>query len=116
MPQAKIEEGQQCGGHARGLFTPHVPGVQWRFGAMGSAEWTGVRLKDVLALAGPKQDAAFVQLQGAEKPAMSATPKFIRAIPLAKAIHPDTLLALKRTGTPLAIQRHRPALWVPPAQ
>ena len=114
MPQAKVEAVLQCAGNGRGLFTPQVPGVQWRFGAMGSAEWTGVRLKDVLALAGPKQDAAFVQLQGAEKPAMSATPKFIRAIPLAKAIHPDTLLALKMNGKPLALNRGSPARLVLP--
>src|SRR5258708_31405352 len=81
---------------------------------MGTAEWTGVRLKDVLARAGPKQDAAFVQLQGAEKPAMSATPQFIRAIPLAKALHPDTLLALKMNGKPLALNRGRPARLVLP--
>src|SRR5438477_4826069 len=84
MPQATIEAVLQCAGNGRAFFTPHVPGVQWRFGAMGNAEWTGVRLKDVLALARPKQDAAFVQVQGAERPTMDTTPQFIRAIPLAK--------------------------------
>jgi DMSO/TMAO reductase YedYZ molybdopterin-dependent catalytic subunit len=114
MPQAKVEAVLQCAGNGRGLFTPHVPGVQWRFGAMGNAEWTGVRLRDVLALAGPKEAAAFVQLQGAEKPAMSATPQFIRAIPLAKALQPDTLLALKMNGKPLALNRGRPVRLVVP--
>jgi DMSO/TMAO reductase YedYZ molybdopterin-dependent catalytic subunit len=88
--------------------------VQWRYGAMGNAEWTGVRLKDVLALAGPKNDAAFVQLQGAERPTMDTTPAFIRAIPVAKALHPDTLLALKMNGRPLAAERGRPTRIVVP--
>ena len=42
----------QCSGNRRGLFNPHVAGVQWGFGAMGNAVWGGVRLKDVLEDAG----------------------------------------------------------------
>lgn len=114
MPHVTVEAVLQCAGNGRALFTPHVPGVQWRYGAMGNAEWTGVRFKDVLALAGPNKDAAFVQLQGAERPTMSTTPQFIRAIPLPKALHPDTLLALKMNGKPLASNRGRPARLVVP--
>ena len=33
------------------------PGVEWGYGAMGNARWRGVRLKDVLAKAGVKQEA-----------------------------------------------------------
>src|SRR5438105_14167335 len=50
MPQAKVEAVLQCAGNGRGLFTPHVPGVQWRYGAMGSAGRTGVRFKDLREL------------------------------------------------------------------
>lgn len=114
MPQTTIEAVLQCAGNGRALFTPHVPGVQWRYGAMGNAEWTGVRFKDVLALTRPKEAAAFVQLQGAEKPVMNTTPQFIRAVPIAKAIHPDTLIALKMNGRPLAQNRGRPARIVVP--
>ena len=114
MPQVTVEAVLQCAGNGRALFTPHVPGVQWRYGAMGNAEWTGVRVKDVLALAGVKPDAAFVQLQGAEKPVMSTTPQFIRALPLQKAMHPDTLFALQMNGKPLAPNRGQPARIVVP--
>src|SRR3954467_10875088 len=44
----------QCSGNRRGLFEPHVAGVEWGVGAMGNARWRGVRLKDVLAKAGVK--------------------------------------------------------------
>lgn len=114
MPQTTMEAVLQCAGNGRALFTPHVPGVQWQCGAMGNAEWTGVRFKDVLALARPKEGAAFVQLQGAERPVMNTTPQFIRALPMAKALHPDTLLALKMNGKPLARNRGRPARMVVP--
>lgn len=114
MPQTTVEAVLQCAGNGRGLFRPQVPGVQWRYGAMGNAEWTGVRFKEVLALAGLKKEAAFVQLQGAERPTMDTTPAFIRAIPIAKAVHADTLLALKMNGRPLAPDRGRPTRIVVP--
>jgi DMSO/TMAO reductase YedYZ molybdopterin-dependent catalytic subunit len=114
MPQVTVEAVLQCAGNGRGLFKPPVPGVQWRYGAMGNAEWKGVRLKDVLQRAAPKQDAAFVQLQGAERPIMDSTPEFIRAIPLAKALHRDTLLALTMNGKPLAPNRGLPVRLVVP--
>ena len=36
------------------LQQPIVPGVQWRYGAVGNAKWSGVRLRDVLEHAGVK--------------------------------------------------------------
>ena len=38
----------QCSGNRRGLFTPRAAGLQWAYGAMGNAKWSGVRLRDVL--------------------------------------------------------------------
>ena len=114
MPQTTVEAVLQCAGNGRGLFVPQVPGVQWRYGAMGNAEWSGVRVKDVLALAAPKADAAFLQMQGVEKPPMTTTPAFIRAIPMEKALHPDTLIALRQNGRPLAPNRGFPARMVVP--
>jgi sulfite dehydrogenase len=54
---AEITAVCQCSGNRRGLFEPHVAGVQWGLGAMGNALWRGVRLKDILAKAGVKSDA-----------------------------------------------------------
>src|ERR1700752_736486 len=54
-----------CSGNRRGMFEPHVPGVEWGVGAMGNAVWKGARLKDVLAAAGVKADALEVVFNGA---------------------------------------------------
>jgi DMSO/TMAO reductase YedYZ molybdopterin-dependent catalytic subunit len=112
--QTTVEAVLQCAGNGRGNFKPRVPGVQWRWGAMGNAEWTGVRLADVLAEAGVAKTAQHVQLQGAERPTLDQTPAFIRGIPLAKAMHPDTLIALKMNGKPLSPQHGYPARLVVP--
>lgn len=52
MPASEIRCVLQCAGNGRGLQTPTVPGVQWRYGAVGNARWRGVKVKDVLARAG----------------------------------------------------------------
>jgi DMSO/TMAO reductase YedYZ molybdopterin-dependent catalytic subunit len=43
--QVEVAAVNQCSGNRRGLFQPHVPGVQWGYGAMGNATWRGVRLR-----------------------------------------------------------------------
>ena len=45
----------ECGGNGRSFFTPTARGNQWTNGGAGCAEWTGVRLADVLRAAGCKE-------------------------------------------------------------
>src|SRR3954468_22487850 len=72
----------QCSGNRRGLFEPHVAGVQWGVGAMGNAVWRGVRLKDVLAKAGVKPEALEVVFDGADHAAIDKTPDFVKSLPV----------------------------------
>ncbi len=114
LPQATVEAVLQCAGNGRALFKPRVAGVQWRFGAMGNAEWSGPRLKDVLALARPRTEAAHLQLSGADRPTMDTTPRFVRGLPLAKALQPDTIVALRMNGKPISPNHGGPARLVVP--
>lgn len=114
LKQTTVEAVLQCAGNGRGLFRPQVPGLQWRWGAMANAEWTGVRLSDVLAAAGVAKDAKYLQVQGLDKPTLEATPAFLRGLPIAKAIHPDTLIALRMNGQPLTPLHGYPARLVVP--
>ncbi|MFM7624943.1 MAG: molybdopterin-dependent oxidoreductase, partial [Gammaproteobacteria bacterium] len=91
----------QCSGNRRGLFRPRVAGLQWEHGAMGCAEWRGVRLADVLERAGLKASAVEVLFDAADAPPLEGTPDFIKSLPRAKALHPDTLLAFEMNGQPL---------------
>ena len=47
----------ECGGNGRSFFTPQARGNQWTNGGAGCAEWTGVRVADVLKAAGVKESA-----------------------------------------------------------
>lgn len=100
MPQVTFHAVLECSGNWRGKQLPSVPGVQWEKGAVGNAEWTGVRLKDILKKVGVKPNAKFVTVEGADKPAVKGTPAFIRSIPLSK-IQDDAILALKMNRQPL---------------
>ena len=104
----------QCSGNKRGYSDPHVLGVEWGVGAMGNARWTGVRLKDVLAAAGVKPGAIEVAFDGADTPPLSATPDFVKSIPLAKAMEETALIAWGMNGAPLPHLNGFPARIVVP--
>ena len=76
-------------------------------GIMGNAEWAGVPLAHVLGQAGLKPAAVEVVFEGADHgPDETAGDPpdvtYERSLPLAKATHPDTLLAYEMNGEPLA--------------
>ena len=103
----------QCSGNRRGLFDPHVPGVQWGYGAMGNAAWRGVRLKDVLDAAGIAGNAVEVLANGADAPTLTG-PDFAKSLPMSKALDGDTLIAFEMNGEPLSRWHGQPARLVVP--
>ena len=68
LPRVELAAVNQCSGNSRGLFQPRVAGGQWANGAMGNAQWTGVRLRDVLDRAGVKAGAVAVRFNGLDEP------------------------------------------------
>jgi sulfite oxidase len=100
MSPATVTNTLECAGNGRAFYQPHVPGVQWQRGAVGNARWTGPRLKDVLDRAGVKSTGKFVAFFGLDEPP-EKVPKFVRGIPIEKAMDPDTLLAMQMNGAPL---------------
>lgn len=93
----------ECGGNGRAFFSPEPEGVQWHHGGAGCAEWTGVRLRDVLQAAGLKETARFTGHFGSD-PALDAahpSPPISRGIPIAKAMNENTLLVFAMNGKDL---------------
>src|SRR5437867_9629151 len=96
----------ECAGNNRNFLEPKVKGVQWRLGAVGTAEWTGVRLSMLLDRAGVKPNACEVILEGTDGGTLEEPKsppgelKFARSIPLEKARR-DVLLAYKMNGSDL---------------
>lgn len=106
----------ECAGNHRAMFGlvngRQAEGTQWERGAVGNAEWTGVRLRDVLELAGISEDAESVLLVGLDEE--SPEGGFRRAMPVAKAVDPDTLLAYGMNGETLSRDHGYPLRVVAP--
>lgn len=112
LPQQTVTATLECTGNGRAFFSPRLPGIQWGRGAVGTAEWRGPRLGDVLKLAGVDAETRFIEVDGADK-GVASTPDFVRSMPLGKAMHPDTLLALSMNGQTPAIHGFPARLVVP---
>ncbi len=114
MPKTDLVAVNQCSGNSRALFRPQVPGVQWGNGAMGNAKWTGVKLKDLLERAGVKAGAVEVAFDGLDTGVIAATPDYVKAIPLERALHPDTIVAWAMNDAPLPLLNGFPLRLVVP--
>ncbi len=114
LPAIEVTAVCQCSGNRRGLFEPHVPGVEWGYGAMGCARWKGARLKDVLERAGLKKEALEIVVAGTDRGSVDKTPGFIKSIPVWKAVEDTTLIAYEMNGKPLPHWNGFPARIVVP--
>ena len=92
-------------GHGRAFFAPALAGIQWEKGAVGTARFTGTRLSEILKKAGVKTTGLNVEMHAADRP-LGTMPAFVRQVPMAKAMHPDTIVAWDMNGQPI------PAPWV----
>lgn len=93
----------ECGGNGRAAFDPPARGNQWTTGAVACSNWTGVRLKDVLAKAGVKSDVVYTAHVGADTH-LSGDPDKLpisRGLPIAKAMTDDILIAFEMNGGPI---------------
>src|SRR5579863_1319951 len=112
--RVKVAAVNQCSGNRRGLFKPRAAGVQWGNGAMGNAEWGGVRLRDVLNRAGIAAGAVEVVFNGADMPVLEATPDFLKSLPIERALDENVLIATEMNGRPLPQWNGAPARLVVP--
>jgi sulfite oxidase len=93
----------ECGGNGRSYFTPQARGNQWTNGGVGCAEWTGVRLVDVLQAAGVKPSAVFTGHYGADRSLADPTKDAIsRGVPIRKAMDENNLIVFAMNGQPLS--------------
>ena len=100
LPAVTITMTLECAGNGRAFFDPAVAGIQWEKGAVGTARFTGARMANVLKRVGVKTTARNVEMHAADRPP-GTMPAFVRQVPMAKAMHPDTLLAYDMNGQPI---------------
>jgi len=107
----------ECAGNGRSFLTPKVPGEKWGLGAVGTAEWTGVPLIEVLDRAGVKAAAREIVFRGADQgnvPGRKEPVRFERSLKLDDARDSEALLAYAMNGEPLPVRHGHPLRLVVP--
>ncbi len=113
LPPAGITTVIECAGNGRSFFGPGVDGIPWGLGAVGCLRFDGVRLRDLLDMAGVKPSAVYV---GHESPDVTpaGAPALSRGLPLSKALADETIVAFRMNGEPLPALHGGPARIVAP--
>jgi DMSO/TMAO reductase YedYZ molybdopterin-dependent catalytic subunit len=117
FPQVTTRVTLECAGNGRALLTPRPVSQPWLVEAVGTADWTGVPLRLLLAEAGADPVAADVVFTGADHGIERGVEQdYQRALPLAVAAgdDPEVLVATAMNGAPLPPQHGRPLRLVVP--
>ena len=106
----------ECGGNGRAFFDPPASGNQWTYGAVGCANFTGVRLRDVLDKAGVKSNVVYTAHEGADGHLSGDAGKMpiSRGVPIDKAMTDNILIAFDMNGGPLHTMNGAPLRLVVP--
>lgn len=111
MPQHTVTATMECAGNDRLGMHPLPPGEPWRHGALSTLTWSGVPLMEVLQRAGVADDAMEVLLTAADagtRDDAEGEVRFARSLPLADALHKDTVLATRMNGALLTPEHGAP--------
>ncbi|MDV7138355.1 sulfite oxidase [Maribacter sp. TH_r10] len=110
FPQYTYQLTLECGGNGRSEFDPPAKGNQWTVGAVSCANWTGIRLRDVLEDVGIKSDAVYIGYHAADVH-LSRDPQkepISRGAPMPKAMQDETLIAFKMNGKDIPLAHGYP--------
>lgn len=113
MPKVEVVSVLECAGNGRAFFEPSMAGMQWEHGAAGNAKWGGVRLAEVLKLAGVSTNAVEVCFDGADVP-VGTQSDFQRCLPISKAMAQESMLVYEMNGEPLPTSHGFPLRLVVP--
>ncbi|RDY60073.1 sulfite oxidase [Flagellimonas nanhaiensis] len=105
FPQYTYQLTLECGGNGRSEFNPPAKGNQWTVGAVSCANWTGVRLRDILEDVGIKSNAVYIGYHAADTH-LSGDPNkepISRGVPISKAMQDETLVAFSMNGEDIPI-------------
>ncbi|MDG4826287.1 sulfite oxidase [Asanoa sp. WMMD1127] len=109
MPATTVRSTMECAGNGRARLEPRPVSQPWLVEAVGTAEWTGVPLRDVLTAAGVRDGAVDVVFTGADHGVERGVEQdYQRKLTVAEALSPDVLIAYAMNGAPLLPQHGFP--------
>jgi DMSO/TMAO reductase YedYZ molybdopterin-dependent catalytic subunit len=115
LPATTVEVTLECAGNGRALHAPRPVSQPWLYEAVGTAAWTGVRLRAVLEEAGLAPDAVSVAFQGLDRGIEGGIEqRYERGLSRDDALAEDVLLAYEMNGVALPPQHGFPLRLVVP--
>ncbi len=99
----------ECAGNGRALLEPRPISRPWLLGGVGTAQWTGVSLRDVLDEAGLRDSAVELVFTGVDRGVQGEqVHAYQRSLSIAEARRDGVLLAYAMNGEPLPPQHGAP--------
>jgi DMSO/TMAO reductase YedYZ molybdopterin-dependent catalytic subunit len=115
MPARTVRVTLECAGNGRARLQPRPVSQPWLVEAVGTAEWTGVPLRVVLAVAGVDPAAVEVVFTGGDHGIERGVEQdYQRSLSIDDALGEDVLLAYAMNGAPLPPQHGYPLRLVVP--
>ena len=114
-PWRTVRVTMECAGNGRARLQPRPVSQPWLVEAVGTADWTGTPLRQLLDEAGVDPAAVDVVFTGADHGIERGVEQdYQRGLPLADALSDDVLLAYEMNGSPLPPQHGHPVRLVVP--
>lgn len=105
----------ECAGNGRTRLDPRPTNMPWGLEAVGTAEWTGVPLKDVISRAGVQDDAIELVFSGPDEGTQKGVRHFYqRSLPLEEIQRREIMLVWAMNGRPLEPQHGAPLRLIVP--
>src|SRR5262245_611411 len=115
MPARTLRVTLECAGNGRAAMSPRYQGMPWLHEAVGTAEWTGTPLRNLLEPAGLLDDVVEVSFHGADRGFDRGTEhEFGRSLKPEVALNEDVLVVWAMNGQPLLPQHGFPLRVVVP--
>lgn len=110
LPAKTLTIALECAGNGRKGMDPVPGGTAWGYGAVSIVEITGTPVSNVLRKAGISEGAVEVAFHGADSGVVQPgrIEQFVRSLPLAVALHADTLLVWKMNRQLLSLRHGFP--------
>jgi len=108
LPRCRETITLECAGNGRSAFDPRPHGLSWDFGAISTAVWEGVRLRDVFGLVTIPRDAAHAVFDAYDGRVEPDLPAYKRSLPMARALEDGVMIADTMNGEPLPVEHGGP--------
>ena len=108
-PCRTIPVTMECAGNGRALLAPRRISQPWLLEAIGTAEWTGIPLRNILQEAGVSGDAAEIVFTGLDQGVEGEQVQhYQRSLTVDEAMKDEVLLVYEMNGEPLPPQHGYP--------